>query len=567
MKLFYFLLVFSCSFLVGKSQNLDYLSTFTVGGSNGTASQGELPYSMATDNNGNIIVVGQFFNNSDFDPSTAVNNLTTTVGENFIAKYDSLGNFLWVKSIEKAAKSWGQRVKIDKQNNIYVLVNVEANSNTRSCYTLALDKEGEILWENILLGDVTSPYDGWVRGTGLSITDEGDVIITGFYFQDIVDFESGNKLQGHSTKYRGFIATYNSAGAHKDFMSLSASDHVELYDMDYRKDENNQHQIVVTGYAKGQNLELSGETPVERSNNTNDQLLMAVFYTLDGNLNITYDSWFALDGASIQQGMFVRYLQSGTIVLAGRTNNTLNLGSSSATTITSSGYDTFFAKYTKNGTLHKFIKVGSTTDDIPTGILLDGNDNMYLFGYITGSADLSENNVSKGNITFSGIYSTYVIETDSSLNFSNITAIGGDLRAIVRCGAGHGNKVHFAGEFSSTVDFNKSSGENNLTYASTTGYDMFVSTYNKQFDFIMNTNTINNLNVSIYPNPFNEDLIIETPMVGSTVNIFDLSGKLVNAFTIDNTSTVINSQNWKAGFYTIVIQNENQKAAYKVIKN
>jgi uncharacterized protein (DUF2249 family) len=54
---------------------------------------------LVCDATNNILIAGVFNQTSDFDPSTAVVNITASTTSTFIAKYDSNGNYVWVKKL------------------------------------------------------------------------------------------------------------------------------------------------------------------------------------------------------------------------------------------------------------------------------------------------------------------------------------------------------------------------------------------------------------------------------------------------------------------------------------
>lgn len=72
-----------------------YTSTGTLIWATSFGSTGiDIPHSVVTDNNNNIILTGYFSNTCDFDPSASVAVRTSNGGRDaYIAKYDANGNF------------------------------------------------------------------------------------------------------------------------------------------------------------------------------------------------------------------------------------------------------------------------------------------------------------------------------------------------------------------------------------------------------------------------------------------------------------------------------------------
>lgn len=75
---------------------------------------------IAIDSNGDLIVLGTINGTADFDPGLGVSSITTTTECAFVAKYNSTGDFLWVKHFASTYASYFNDVKLDDNNNIYV---------------------------------------------------------------------------------------------------------------------------------------------------------------------------------------------------------------------------------------------------------------------------------------------------------------------------------------------------------------------------------------------------------------------------------------------------------------
>ncbi|MBL4658230.1 MAG: T9SS type A sorting domain-containing protein [Flavobacteriales bacterium] len=79
-------------------------------------------YGLAINSSGNIVVSGYFdgfFGPTDFDPSADSMNLTASGRDAYLAGYDSLGNFLWVKAIKGIDEQIGYSIAIDNED-VYV---------------------------------------------------------------------------------------------------------------------------------------------------------------------------------------------------------------------------------------------------------------------------------------------------------------------------------------------------------------------------------------------------------------------------------------------------------------
>ena len=76
---------------------------------------------IALDSNGNIYSTGYFSGTVDFDPGVGLAELTSdnSSADIFIAKFDSLGNHLWVKRIGGTGSDRGMNIAIDNNGNVF----------------------------------------------------------------------------------------------------------------------------------------------------------------------------------------------------------------------------------------------------------------------------------------------------------------------------------------------------------------------------------------------------------------------------------------------------------------
>ncbi len=79
----------------------------------------ENSYDIATDSEGNVVVIGDYFNTVDFDPGAGTFNMTS-LGNNdiFMLQLDANGNFNWMQSIGSTFSQAGYALYIDNNNNI-----------------------------------------------------------------------------------------------------------------------------------------------------------------------------------------------------------------------------------------------------------------------------------------------------------------------------------------------------------------------------------------------------------------------------------------------------------------
>lgn len=139
------------------------------------------------DNLGNLTLFGNFINSIDFDPGNGVHILTslgTNEPESYILRLNSSGEFIWVKQTDRIGNI---SMKIDFGGNIFITGNFSYTtyfmhpSNTLTAdlgnmFILKLNSQGNYLWvkqygsssENIIPSDI-------------DVDSEGNILIAGNY--------------------------------------------------------------------------------------------------------------------------------------------------------------------------------------------------------------------------------------------------------------------------------------------------------------------------------------------------------------------------------------------------
>lgn len=77
---------------------------------------------ISVDSTGNIYLMGSFQGTVDFNPGSGVFNLTSSGSDDFyVAKFDSLGNFLWAKKIGGTSQDFASIINVDPHGNITLI--------------------------------------------------------------------------------------------------------------------------------------------------------------------------------------------------------------------------------------------------------------------------------------------------------------------------------------------------------------------------------------------------------------------------------------------------------------
>lgn len=158
---------------------------------------------VVIDNNGDIVVTGNYMNTVDFDPGPGVFNLTAAGSVDvFIQKLDNLGNFIWTKSAGGTGFDLGSSLGVNSTNDIIVTGGFQnvvdfdpgaavfnlTSSGSMDIFVLKLDTNGDFVWA-ISLGSTS--YD---VGSSVAISSNNKIHVTG-RFAGTVDFDPGVGVQ------------------------------------------------------------------------------------------------------------------------------------------------------------------------------------------------------------------------------------------------------------------------------------------------------------------------------------------------------------------------------------
>lgn len=157
-------------------------------------------YSIQVDDAYNVYTSGRFHDTTDFDPGAGTFYLTTPINDVdvFVSKLNASGNFVWAKQVDGADNSEARKMTIDPLGNIYTCGHFYGTSdfdpgagtfNLTSAgdadgFILALNNNGNFIWAKQLGGtDIDFSFS-------ISL-DASDNIITTGVFNSTADFDPG----------------------------------------------------------------------------------------------------------------------------------------------------------------------------------------------------------------------------------------------------------------------------------------------------------------------------------------------------------------------------------------
>jgi len=428
-------------------------------------------YSSVTDAAGNTYITGSF-HSGQFGAYTltAVSGFTDI----FIVKYNAAGTCLWAKRAGGMGNDWGYGIAIDNNGNLALTGEISSGSFADfDAFLISSAGQGDVF---------IAKYDTagtclWVRGAGGSTDDIGYGItfdISGNIYA-VGRSCTGATFTGVTAPSQGlFLVKYSPTGSCTWIRNSNSGGSDEARDVVTDPAGN----VFITGKFDG--TASFGSFSVTGTGSTADYFLAK--YTSSGTC-----SWVkATGGANTDCGQTLMLDASGNIFVAGYFYNTVNFGCTTYTT-TSTGFETFVAKYNSLGNCQWINRGIGGNGNWPLDIVQDAYGYTYVSGWF------------QQNITFDGLTLTasgftnkdvFVAKFDPNGSCSGAFRIGA---ANEEYGAGLGidslHALYLTGEFKGTVDFDPGPGTSNMTSTSSSTENIFLAKFDLCTPFLTSEDT------------------------------------------------------------------------------
>ncbi len=469
---------------LSRAQGTSWVWTKSISSQNTDEAQ-----AIATDNNGNIYVTGEFFNNSLVVGSDSLSNNGSY--DIYLVKYNSSGAVQWARRAGSNNAEISTSVFVDKNNDVLITGNFYSNSVTFGSVTISnsntngtsdiflakYDSNGNVLWVK------KSGGSGDDLSKGVAADANGNVFITGQFKSHVFDFGTSSVSNIASDSSDVFIAKYDSNG--NEVWVLNAGGNNNAYATSICADGNS--NIFVCGYFKSQNIafgnsivtNLSADssdifvTKIDNNSNVlwakggggnrndianslvtdknNDIYVTGSFFSPAisfGNLSMSnagignmflvkYDGdgnekWSVnSEGVHVQQGNSVCTDRNGYVYVGGEFHaDNVAFGTSMATNLNPGNYssDNFVVKYDSDGKVQWLQTSGGNSDDGTYAICSDIDDNIISTGLFT-SPTMTAGNVTLTNAGVMDVFVSKLCNASARINTSGLTTIcdGGSL--------------------------------------------------------------------------------------------------------------------------------------------
>jgi hypothetical protein len=446
-----------------------FLWTRKAGGAN--ADEGR---SMARDSQGNIFVAGQILGSAAFGTIALVNSNNSL--DVFLAKYDSAGQLLWVRSAGGVGADTLNGIAVDAANNVCISGSVGPSPNFsgtiltnfggNDAFIAKYSGAGDLLWATNFGGTATDSAGAIATDGAGRIFVTGNFSGTGFF---------GGTIISNTLSRAAFIARF-SADGNAEWVRVS-SGNATAFGVGIALDS--QTNVLVTGsfsptFITFNNLAITNNFTSPTAGFSD---VFVVKYDANGNV-----LWAQKAGGSSSENVRgIAVDGGGNSYIVGEFDGTAAFG---GTTLTAPGQtpDVYVMKCDPFGTILWAKRAGGTSTDIGSGVAVDGGGNVFVTGSYTGT----------GN--FGGVYSPpgFNLPNGGFVGGTNLSNSGGtdafvamystvgELRWALRAGgnsADAGNSIltddrgglFLTGIFSTTAAFG------HVTNTVVGNYDIFLS--------------------------------------------------------------------------------------------
>lgn len=452
----------------------------------------EKVFDLAIDKRNNICITGTINTTSiDFDPGVGTQTISSPYSNQdvFFAKYDSLGNYIFAKSIGSNGIFDNCRsIATDPSCNVYITGSYSGISNdfdpgpgivtlpsvfgSQEVFIAKYDSLGNIKYAKGIYG-TSDEY-------GLSIITDSleNVHIAGVYYMNGADYDPGPST--YTLAYSGgnsdaFFAKYDVNGNFIYAKNISGSKDEVPYTITL--DANlNAH---VSGFILGKNIDFDASA----SNALLDGIGNSGFfakYDLNGNY-VKANNFSCIDGSSHSITKDLQVDTSGAVIAIATFSGSIN----TTTVLNSNGAnDILFSKYSPSGNFIFSGSIGGTGNDQGNAITSDNSDNIYITGGFQGSNIDFDIKLGISNMSSSGLSDIFFAKYDATGNFIFSKKIGGTLDDIGReIHVDSLGNIYIIGYFQGTnVDFDP--GPGSALLSSTGNYDIFFAKYDNSGNYL-----------------------------------------------------------------------------------
>src|SRR5688572_17314562 len=344
---------------------------------------------IAIDPSGNIIITGTFQGTVDFDPGPGTQVFTSSNRSDvFFAKYDNLGNYIFVKTMGGALDDYGVSIASDASGNIYLSgvfdetmdfdpgPGVQALTTVRyqDCFFAKYDALGNYVYAKNI-GGIWSD----IGISNLAVDASGNLYLTGAYVTT-VDFDPGPGVQNLTSPTIGlvtyadvFFAKYDALGNYVYVKKITGGTGLLYSYLDLDLSGN---IYLSGGFTETADFD-PGPGTLNLTSNGDYDIFIAKY---DNSGNIIYAK--NMGGGGYDHALAIAVDATGSIYISGEFWDIADFDPNVVITqnLTAILGDAFFAKYDASGNYVYAKQIGSTGSDYSEHLTLDPSGNVIVAG-------------------------------------------------------------------------------------------------------------------------------------------------------------------------------------------
>ena len=532
----------------------------------------EFDIKTEVDNEGNVILCGQFSDTLDLDLGPN-QNMVYSKGHSdvFIAKYTPDAQLIWAVSF--GGPIWESVLYLDIDNNNNIVLSGTLGSNvdfdpSANDYIVNPDSTAASFQSQIYIAKYST--DGefkWVSHYGslhtivdniaaTTVDQNGHIHVNGHVTSDTIIVTSPFDVDSVSSPGGSFLFKFDPSG---HLVKKYTLDDIFLYNTSVTKN----NKLLTCGYFTDSIVDFDPDTTMNNvSINNNSSPFVAKY-----NLNYS-PTWAKTIGPTYSFPVgyiyFVIPHKNGDFSLYGRfKSDSMNIAFNSYSPYYIEGSslhsNSFVARYDSSGNI-KFGKSFTATTDYmqPNSAIVDRNDNLFISGYFKGQINF--NNPNSPNYTFqSNDKNLFWAIYSPAGKFLSASHFAGDGSALFSDFAiGLNNEIYYSGNFYNNIDVNPL--QNDQTSLTESGRGFFIVKYHNTVG--VGDNNLSKRDLKLAPNPVLAGSKINIPEDSQTnfssVEVFNINGASILSSKIEKNEFYLPSE-MAPGFYLVKLYDKNNR--------